>query len=325
MKYISIICLFVGVLLFAAPKESAAQYDFEAGIKLGGANYLGDIGGKSLPRRDFIWDMHLNQTNVAIGAYGRYRFSRLISVAANITYLQINDYDSESTNPARRARNLHFRNRMVEFGGRGEVTIFYHNDVGGRGFYNPKFKLYGHAGLSVFRHNPQAQLYNPDAGEPTGEWVDLRPLRTEGQDSEYETFAMAVPLGIGLHFTFNNRWRLGWEMSWRMTFTDYLDDISTDYANPQDLSPEAAEFASQTSQEIIDAINDPEASGTVWSHQYDTRSNQTAPRGEASNNDNYLTMTFSVGYVFRGRSSFYKRKYNWIRQRRGIRRSRAKF
>ena len=38
-------------------------------------------------------------------------------------------------------------------------------------------------------------------------------------------------------------WRVGIELSYVKTFTDYMDDVSTVYADPASLSPQAAEFA----------------------------------------------------------------------------------
>ena len=297
-----------------------SQYNWDFGLKIGGANYLGDIGGKEMTRRDFVWDMHMNQTNVAIGAYGRYKFSKRIAVAVNFDYLQINDSDSETTNPARRARNMNFRNRMFEAGVRGELTIFYDNDVGGRGYYNPDFKLYAFGGLSVFSHNPQGQIFKEGELQYGGEWFNLQPWQTEGV--EYNLWGVAVPAGLGMYFTYDKTWRFGWELSWRTTFTDYLDDVSTTYADLEE-GTRAYEFASQTYQDLIIEIDDPSASGSVYDHQY--VDGFATKRGDPTHNDSYITSQFTIGRVIRGRSDFYKKKYSWLKNRTGSRRSRAKF
>ena len=319
--------LFLATTLLLA-SGAMAQYKWDYGLAIGGANYLGDIGGKELTRRDFVWDMHLNQTNIAVGAYGRYKFSKRMSLAGNLTYLQINDADRFTTNPARRARNMNFRNRMFEFGVRGELTIFYDNDVGGKGYYNPDFKLYAFGGLSVFRSNPQGQIFREGELMYDGAWYDLRPWQTEGE--EYGAFGVAIPAGVGLYFTFDKTWRFGWELSWRTTFTDYLDDISTDYYNPAEyytyLDPDqadlAAEFASQTYSALITEINDP-SSGSINDHRY--RDGFSTKRGDPTHNDSYLTSQFTIGRVIRGRSEFYRKKYSWLKNRTGARKSRAKF
>ena len=50
-----------------------------------------------------------------------------------------------------------------------------------------------------------------------------------------------------------------------------------------------------------------------------------SPRGNATNNDSYLTTQLTVTRVVRGRSSFYKSKYSYMKGKPGVRRSRAKF
>ncbi|MDG1780206.1 MAG: DUF6089 family protein [Flavobacteriales bacterium] len=325
--------LYVAILIFIA-YSADAQYKWEYGLKIGGANYLGDIGGQAGIGRDFVpWDMHLNQTNIAIGGYGRYKVSKRLALQLNLNYLQINDADAESTNPARVARNLNFRNRMLELGLKGEFTVFYDNDVGGRGYYNPDFRLYVFGGVSVFRHNPQGQiLFDPNDDFDAGEWYDLRGWRTEGQEEEYGTFGLAIPAGLGLYFTFYKEWRVGWEISYRTTFTDYLDDLSTTYADPELIASRlsdpaeaaaAVAFSSQTNQAIIDAIDDPLNSGSVNDHSY--QEGFSTKRGDPSQNDGYVTTQFTVGKVIRGSSNFYRKKYSWLRNRTGSRKSRAKF
>ncbi len=327
MKY----SLILAALLFLFSGLNA-QYKWDYGISLGGANYLGDIGGKEKTRRDFVWDMHLNQSNIALGAYGRYKFGKRFSLAANLTYLQINDKDSETTNPARRARNLNFRNRMFELGLRGELTVFYDNDVGGKGYYNPDFKFYVFGGISGFYHNPQGQIY-VDGELRDDTWYNLRELTTEGQETPYSAIGVAIPAGIGLYFTFDKTWRFGWELSWRTTFTDYLDDVSTVYADPSLLSEDGAAFASQSYVYLIDEINadnvdDPDYQvQSINSHRWKGYTNQAedVKRGDPTNNDSYITTQFTIGKVIRGRSQFYRKKYSWLKSRTGARRSRAKF
>ena len=300
-----------------------AQYRWEYGLKLGGANYLGDIGGKELTRRDFVWDMHLRETNVALGVYGRYKASKRLSVMAEFNYLHIEDADFNSLNPARVARNLNFRNRMLELALRGEITLFYDNDVGGRGYYNPDFRFFVFGGVSVYRSNPQGKILYDPTDQFADIWYNLREFKTEGQAEPYSQFGLAIPAGVGLYFTFDKKWRIGWELGWRTTFDDYLDDISTTYGNPLEMSNLAAAFASQSNQALIDAIGRPLESGSVFDHQYDP--DTPTKRGDPTNNDSYLTTQLTIGKVIRGKSEFYRKKYSWLRNRTGARKSRAKF
>lgn len=329
------------ILAMALSFNVDAQYQWDYGIKLGAANYLGDIGGKDLPRQDFIWDMHLGQTRWATGAYGRYKFSKRLAVAVNFDYMQIQDADLYSTYVPRRGRNLNFRNRMFEMGGRLEVTLWYDNDVGNRGYYNPDYKLYAFGGVAGYYSNPQARLvYDGTNLDDPGDlvpgdyvdntWYTLRPLQTEGVN--YSAFGVAIPAGLGMYFTFNKEWRVGWELSWRTTFTDYLDDVSTSYVLPTPEDPEnydlALDLQSQTYQDLITELNKdlPDGQGpmTVQDHGYQGGVSNPSIRGYNTHNDSYITTQLTVGKVVRGRSKFYKSKYSWVKTR-NVKRSRAKF
>jgi hypothetical protein len=131
---------------------------------------------------------------------------------------------------------------------------------------------------------------------------------------------------VGFYFTFNKQWRVGWEISWRTTFTDYLDDISTTFEIPGSDDPLATEFVNQSYQALVDEINaeNPgEAPLSVNSFQYIP--GFSTKRGDPNYNDSFLTTQLTVGKVIRGRSNFYRSKYSWLKNRAGIRRSRAKF
>ncbi|MEZ4800483.1 MAG: DUF6089 family protein [Flavobacteriales bacterium] len=316
------------VLVLIASLSSQAQYNWDYGVKIGAANYLGDIGGKELTRRDFVWDMHLLSTRYAAGIYGRYKFSKRLAVAANSDFIRITDKDALTTNPARRGRNMNFRNNIIELGVRAELTVWYDNDVGNKGYYNPDFKLYLFGGVSGYYHNPQGQIYKEGELQYGGYWFDLRPWKTEGQEKAYSAFGVAIPAGLGMYFTFNKEWRVGWEFSWRTTFTDYLDDISTLYNLPNSEDEKAFEFYSQTYQGLVDEINASSGADGQKVSVNDFRyydENQRSKRGDATNNDSYLTAQFTVGKVIRGRSNFYKSKYSYLKNRAGVRRSKAKF
>jgi len=343
-----IVIILLAVISLSASSVSA-QYKWDLGIKVGASNYLGDIGGNELTRRDFVWDMKLNDTRMNYAIFARRKMSKRLSLAMNVDYVSIWGFDANSTNPARRARNLNFRNRIFELGGRAEYTIFYDNDVGGKGYYDPDYRFFVFAGIAGFYHNPQGRVFSAVNGDLStqdvvykGDWINLRELRTENQDDPYETIGLAIPAGVGMYFTFNKKWRLGWELNWRTTFTDYVDDISTQYGDINEIEARAGELgvqlAQQSNQNVISLINsnpdDAGQGGILATHQWNGYTtnpdgSQGEPiyvkRGDPTNNDSYLTMAVTGSYVIRGASSFYKAKYSWLKQRRGARRSRAKF
>jgi len=300
----------LGIALFmGCVSISHAQYAWDVGVHLGGANYLGEMGGKEQTRRDFVWDMKLGQTRWAMGGFARRKINRLISVNSGLMYMRIQGADALSTNRGRVGRNLNFRNDMFEWYVRPEFTIYQDNDIGGRGRYRTDFRLFGYAGLALFYSNPQAQI------DRQGDFYALRPLTTELE--KYSAFGLSIPAGLGFHITKKRRHRFGWDFGWRTTFTDYLDDVSTIYASPTDLpNSDAVNLANQTSFALD---RDPTL---PHPNNYEPGNK----RGDPTHNDSYLSMTFTYSYVLRGQSNFYRQRYNWVRGAKRVgRKSRAKF
>jgi len=303
-----------------------AQYRWDFGANIGVANYLGEIGGKEETRRDFLFDMKLNRTQLSVGAFGRYKFSQQMAVNVGFNYGHIKGNDYNSLNPARVARNLSFSNNIYELTTRMELTLFYDSDVGGRGYYNPDFKLYAFLGAGIARHNPKTTYYG-DLEEFNGQNIELQPLQTEGE--EYSLWQFSLPAGLGLYFTHNKQHRFGWEIGYRTTFTDYLDDVSTSYASPSEVSQDNNALAYQLSNRT-DELSLQTASDLAIAQGVDIPNGGSfAPgekRGDPTNNDGYLFTQLSYSYVIKGRSSFYKRRYSWIKSKKRTRRkSRAKF
>ncbi|MEZ4756832.1 MAG: DUF6089 family protein [Flavobacteriales bacterium] len=301
----------VAGLLLLLP-DVKAQYAWDFGLHLGAANYLGEMGGKDQPRRDFVWDMKLGQTRWTVGGFARRKINRLISVNGGLMYMRIQGADALSTYRPRVGRNLNFRNDMLELYVRPEFTIFQDNDLGGRGRYKTDFRLFGYVGIAALYHNPKGQI------DRNGDFFALQPLQTELVD--YSNLTVAIPAGIGFHFTKKRRHRFGWDMGWRTTFTDYLDDVSTVYADPAALPGGAGGDAAQLANQTLFAYTlDP-----TLPHP-----NNYTPgslRGDPTHNDSYLTMTLTYSYVLRGQSNFYRQRYNWIRGTKRVgRKSRAKF
>jgi hypothetical protein len=310
----------IPVLLFILlVGDAIGQYRWDVGVSVGGANYLGDIGGREKTRRDFVMDMHLDQTSFVVGAFGRYRLTKGTSLSGGINYGRIQGADSNSENPPRVARNMTFRNDILELNARAEFTLFYDNDVGGKGYYNPDFKLFAFVGLAGFYHNPKTKHYD--------DYVALRPYTTEGV--EYSRFQFAIPMGLGLFFTHKKIHRFGWELGYRFTFTDYLDDISTVYPRDDQLSGDlqtARELAFRTTPELIEQVNAEARQRGFQEVNYESFSQPGQKRGDATNNDGYMFMQFSYSRVIKGQSTYYKRRYSWVdRKRASNRRTRAKF
>ncbi|MBI2968336.1 MAG: hypothetical protein HYY40_11075 [Bacteroidetes bacterium] len=297
------------LLIFLFPVSVFAQYSWDFGGGLGATNYLGEMGGKDKPRRNFIYDMKLKQTRYDFSGFARYKFYPFLLLKGTMSYLRIVGADSLSIYDRRKYRNLHFRNSIIELIATAEYQFFKAYDITRKGKIRVDLQFYGFAGIGGVYHNPKAK------SSLTGKWEALQPLGTEGQGvlpdkKKYGRFQPVVPFGIGLFYTIRRNYRVGLELNYRLTFTDYLDDASTTYPDPAIFTdPVAAELSNRSA-------NTPRPDWYV----------KGSLRGNDKYNDTYMTLMLNASYVMRGKSNFYRSKYQFlISQRKKKRKTRAKF
>ena len=302
------------VFVFTTIIGAYSQYYVDYGVSVGASNYLGEFGGGEGDRRDGFVDMKLNYSRWTLGGFYRYRISNRFGVKGSLNYIRLSGDDAKTDNPARRGRNLNFKNDMFEALVNGELYIYKVNDVGRTGRYSTDFNLYLFAGVGLFYSNPKGQT---DAGD----WVSLKPLKTEGVD--YNKLNFTIPLGVGFYYTINRKYRLGMEIGWRTTFTDYIDDASTVYIAHSD--PLTASLADKSSPGLSAQIRDenPGAEKLPYPSTYEPG----RKRGDPEHDDAYVTATVNFSWAIRGRSKFYRAKHSWVlgRNKRKRRKSRAKF
>ncbi len=188
------------------------------GLFGGISNYQGDLVDKPFVGR-FI--------KPAFGLTAAYELSDRIQVRGGFTFASITGDDKYNTKTYLQERNLNFTSNISELSLVGDLSLF--------NLYERKWTPYVFGGVALFHFNP----YTTDAG---GNRVYLKPLSTEGQglsqypDSKpYALTQLSLPFGGGFRYAFNDDIRLGVEMGIRKTFTDYLDDLSTNYVDQNDL------------------------------------------------------------------------------------------
>jgi len=222
MRYILVSALLLTSLL------STAQ-SFHLGLFGGISNYQGDLVDKIYVSRF---------TRPAFGISGTYEVSDRVNLRAGFTTGRIMGYDRYNTKTYLQERNLSFESAINEFSLLGEFNVF--------NLYNIKWTPYFFGGIALFRFNPYTYDQN-------NEKVYLQPLGTEGQGIDgydlkpYKLTQVSLPFGAGFKYAFSDNVRLGIEVGIRKTFTDYLDDVSTNYADEADLlaarGPKAVELA----------------------------------------------------------------------------------
>ncbi len=224
-----ILCSFFTLTTFGQSREM--------GIMLGVMNYKGD-----LQKATFA-----DQNNLpGFGFLYRRSYSNHWAFKTAISYGHVKGDDAQSDDPFCKNRNLNFKTSILEGTGQFEFNFFPYQTANPSTLFTP----YMSVGLSVFRFNPKA-YYN-------GGYVELQPLGTEGQGTNanpekelYKRTNLAFVFGGGFKWKIGRRWSVVLESIVRKTYTDYLDDVSGVYADPNAIRVEYGKTAYYLSDRTI--------------------------------------------------------------------------
>jgi hypothetical protein len=254
----------IALLVILSSINGNAQKGFEVGGWIGLSQYYGDLNTTFAPKKP----------GPMIGLLGRYNFNTRVSVMTSFNFGQIGASDSQSSNVYQKNRNLDFKSNIWDWTPGIEFNFFNYEHGSQDYFYTPYVKL----GFSVFKYNPKGSLIEDDNSKS---WYALQPLGTEGQniEDEYSLVSTAATLSLGMKWDINYRYSINVELSTRKLFTDYLDDVSTIYANNLVIQRNRGEIAAR----LADKSLNPDIG--LPGRQ----------RGNSTDNDNY--MFFSVGVV----------------------------
>jgi hypothetical protein len=137
-----------------------------------------------------------------------------VSVRAEINWFQLSGDDKNANGGGRDVRNLSFVSNNYEIALTGAISLF----PNGAKYYQRKvFNAYAFAGIGYLYFNPTAEL--------NGVRYALQPLMTE--DVKYSRSQLVVPYGLGARIKVGPFFNFVVEGGYRLTFTDYLDDVST--------------------------------------------------------------------------------------------------
>lgn len=261
------------LLILIAPLSSlkAQNYPYwEFGLMAGFSNYQGDL---SNGLND--WDTYKN----CVGAQAKVHFDETVKLRGGFTYAQVMADDAFSRSAWRRNRNLNFRSNIFELSLVSEIHLFTSP------VFNQGFHPYLIAGIAGFRFNPQARYEN--------QWVDLQPLGTEGQQtnylenrSKYSLTQIAIPTGFGVEISLGSKWYMYVEFGYRWTITDFLDDVSGYYPDPNEMEISYGE--NSINQTLADRRIETE------SYQVGEGFNRFQRRGDPTNKDRYLFVGVTV-------------------------------
>lgn len=267
----------------------------EAGLNFGPTFFLGDLGGNRGKGSTFVKDVNLELTKLMKGAFISVYPNKWLGlrVAAQYTYVEGSDAVINTTGiheSWRKERNLDFKSDLWEVYTAVELyptMIFAKYDD-----YDPLFKPYGFVGVGLFHFDPQGSITD-NLGNKT--WHKLRPLRTEGQGmaeypdrKAYKKIEMNLPMGAGVKVALTPRVSTALELLYRKTFTDYIDDVSTKYIDPNYFD----QYLSAADATIARKIHD-KTFGVVTPGL--TRYQPGTQRGNSKNMDAYFSFAVKVG------------------------------
>ena len=218
-------------------------------LQLGSNSFLGDLGGNSGNGQPFIKDWDLKSTKLFTGLSYTYFLDNALSLNGDIHLTSVSGADSLSNKTSGHAlgrydRNLSFKSNIFEMQLTAELyplQALPFNSI-------PKLMPYIGVGVGLFHFNPKAQL--------NGQWYNLQPLHLEGQGfaeyperSNYKLTQFYIPLTLGVKYRVGENNLIALNTIFRITFTDYIDDVSTGYINPalfdKYLAPNDASIAKQ--------------------------------------------------------------------------------
>ncbi|HEY2722953.1 MAG TPA: DUF6089 family protein [Chitinophagaceae bacterium] len=264
----------------------------EIGLGLGPLIFLGDLGGARGVGRTFVKDIDYPLTKLSKGVFLNVTPNEWLGfrIAANFGVLDGNDKEAPNKGGdevTRLQRNLNFKTNLAEFYAATEFypTVFLEKYDGLKG----KLRPYGIIGVGVYHFNPKTQ-------DNAGNWVALQPLHTEGEGfaeypdrKEYKLTQLEIPMGFGVKYYLKENMFIGIEILHRKLFTDYVDDVSTNYIDPslfdKYLTPQNAALAKELNYR-----------GTyAWAN---TRPGAIVgeKRGDPTQNDAYFSTIIRLGW-----------------------------
>jgi len=272
--------------------RNAQKNVFEIYAGVGVSSFLGELGGSNQIGTNFAKDLDIEATRMTMTIGGKYFYHPRIAQRVSLTYGWLSGNDNRTLEPARNERNLNFRTPIFEINTGFEIYLVTESPIknryrlsGVRQKGSNPVGIYLFGGVGGFYFNPKGQT-------PSGDWVALQPLRTEGQGfyetrAPYKRFQLCIPMGLGFTFRLSPQWRLGVDLGLRKTFTDYIDDVSLTYVDPSIFGQNGSV--------------DPALSALLADKTKGNIAGAGAPgqqRGDPKDRDSYMFLTINVQYRF---------------------------
>lgn len=255
----------VGIIVLVFMMPLHAQF-FEIGGFGGGLGFNGDVNEGAI----------LSNFSAGFGGFVRYNIRPHWGISLGFIKGSLEARDRSSTFLHIRERNLSFRSNLMEFALIPQFNLLPFNPQKKGQVFVPYLGI----GIAIITFNPMTKYQ--------GIWHDLQPLGTEGQGldgypKKYALTAVALPLLFGIKYTIGGRLNIAIEVGYTLSFTDYLDDVSTVFVSPKEL-------AQQGDLTVALANRTEEYTGVPANYLIGKR------RGNVNNNDGYLALGLRISF-----------------------------
>jgi len=221
--------IFIILALFLSGLVQAQKH--ELGLFIGTSGYHGDIGDNK------VGEIFKHQSP-SLGLTHRINLHKYLCFRTRFQYGKLKADDLLSSDSNIQERKLSFESEVIDLSAGFEFHFHKFETIKRKITYTPF--IFG--GISLFSFNPKAKTQ-------MGQWVDLQPLGTEGQETnasnkdKYSLSSWSIPFGLGYKANVGERLGFTFEWTWHATNSDYIDDVSGYYPDESYLSNEAAYFS----------------------------------------------------------------------------------
>jgi len=288
-------------------KEYIEPPGWSIGTNIGLADLWADVGTKSVIDH-YANDQYWGRPHFMGGLFVRYSAHPAFAIRLGASYGSLyasDEWNKEKATSAttqsddayqRYLRNQQIKSNIWETSLLFEITprrINYESRAATK-----RFQPYLLLGVAYFHFKPTAKYIDRE-GNDRG-YVNLYDLNLEANglpnevysDSKptYNLWQVAVPAGVGVRWDIGRRLALGVEWLYRLTFTDYLDNVSGKYVDP---TLYAGIHAGDPGKAALAA----EMQDRSWMVDRSVTHAAGENRGNASNKDSYST--FGLTLIFK--------------------------
>lgn len=170
-------------------------------ISTGTFAYFGDLCGS----------VGCNKLKPSIGFGANYNMWPRVLLGAEFQYFNMESGDENVT------RNLGFKSKNCEFQAYARFEIIYNRILKhSERTKKPKLiKPYFLLGTSMVRYKAETFSIGPGSGDTLAK-----------ENVKFPRWSFTIPTGLGFKFSFSRRVALSIQANYRITFTDYLDEVS---------------------------------------------------------------------------------------------------